>query len=497
MTASPILGGAVDRFSNGFLSISVTPRSQGKGAGEFFQGNRLIIARELLSSVLSSLEKTRQTPGCERSLDQLDQSVMAEGLLEFMKIVVSRGCAFLIFACATGAVDAADRHPTVEELMVLVQQVFAAPRESGDVTVLRTLTRRSTGPSEAQKKRASDGIRQAETAIANQDRSQGRKITDEEIEQKINSAIKLWESQHSRPMVLKQRFRIDRYKYRLDQVTSNDVEQVDADTEYVDTYVNMGNPVEDDNNGFHIDMRGKHAFRDNRKGTRWSQESALDLAGISYAGELILKTAFGKVQEPERTFLPDPEKIDRLTKGTDPDSRMNVRDDVHEGQPSVVLSIGISPERAKDFKLQGSVVLAEMTFVENFTRCVKEEMFNLQSGRLGALLTRSGFLPDSQIPSVVLRKTYDPMSGALVADDRIIVLAYELKPIPDEVFEFNPPEGFVVLDQRPGMERKFPQPTVQITHPVTAKSGMRTWVILANIILVAAIIFALNKRRKT
>ena len=405
-----------------------------------------------------------------------------------------RWCVVLICISAWARGEASDRLPTTVELSALSHQVFAPSQEPSDLTVLRTLSKRATPPDPAQRRTVSKAIRQAETAIAQQDRSLGHAVTNEQVEQRIELAIRQWEIQQSRPLHMKQRFRINGFKYRLDQVTSNDVERVDADTEYVDTYVNMGNPLDGDNRTFHIDFRGKHAFKDNRNGTRWAQESISDLVGRNEAAELILKSAIGRVyyHGAARSFLPDADRLNRVAKGADADCQMLVRVGLYESQPSLVVSIRISPRRAREFKLNPATTQAEFTFTQNLEKCVKEELISQYSGKVVTSITRSGLSPDSQIPRTVVRKDYDE-SGALVSEHSITILDYQLTQVPDESFEFNPPDGFTVKDQRSGTGRQVP---LIPTQWLPGDSVTLKWIMLGNFVPLVLVICILFRRKK-
>ncbi len=399
-----------------------------------------------------------------------------------------------LLGAASGVVFAAP--PTDAEMQALSDFAFQVRPEQGDITVYRTQRLPAGEPPAAALQKVTEGIRTAETALAEQDRKYGKKSTPEELEQRIAGAIAKWKQQQAVPLILKQRIRVNGFRYRLDQVTSRDVPGITVDTDYVDTYVNMGNPLEQDHNTFHLSLNAKHAFRDNREGTRWAQDSMLDVVGVSFATEFFLKGVLGELLEAngKKQLTLDAKKMARLMNDSDPDIRIDVsRPSEKAMAKKVTLSGRDSFYQRVKLSPPANRTLLELTFDDQW-RCLAEKVYAAANGTVVATMTREEF-DGKGVPRIVKRATFEP-SGDFKLSESTIVLAYATDPIAEEVFEFNPPEGFSVVDNRPGMRKESPAPSGP-GQPVSPKVGFGPgwWLMIANTLFVFVIAAVVLIRR--
>jgi hypothetical protein len=258
---------------------------------------------------------------------------------------------------------------------------------------------------------------------------------------------------------IKERIRISGYRQRTDQVFASPKmvllkdtphEQtrpevvLGPNTPYEMTHVNLGDKRKGDYTSFAYYHANKTARITNNRKSMWAKRDIIELSGLPLGLSIILRSQLGvnKGTTSQPVFVPDPNKIQKITStgilagnqrlaiGRDPNNpdsrdRIEIKDPNHPG---------------------GTVLICDR---KDYSRIYYYEIRNPLTGR--PLVARECSKFDAEgFPYKATVINFD-MDGTLKEKEVYRIERVELNPvIPDEVFEFRPPEGYDVADLRPG-----------------------------------------------
>jgi hypothetical protein len=370
-----------------------------------------------------------------------------------MKVII-RIAVFMLVSLPLYAKSVPGRVPTEEQVTKLVAAAWKEPVHSIDVTLYKDVTEPPKSVEEI-RKMFEDAFNHMEGPKENlspwdlQDRERNIRLNVERAvkEQKVGRKIK-------------ERIRISGHRQRIDQVLGwpkmvllqgTPYEEVRPEvvlgpnTPYEMTHVNLGDKRKGDYTSFayyHYHY-SKTAQITNKRNSMWAKSDIIEMLappGISIIFQRHLGVNKGTTSQP--IFVPDPNKIQKITStgiladnqrlviGPDP-NRPDSRDRIEIKDPN-------SPG--------GIVLICER---KDYSRVYYSEIRNPLTGKL--LVTKECSNFDAQgFPHNATVTKFD-MDGNLKEKEVYTIEKVELNPdIPDEVFEFRPPEGYDVADLRPG-----------------------------------------------
>ena len=259
---------------------------------------------------------------------------------------------------------------------------------------------------------------------------------------------------------IKQRVRISGHRQRIDQVLGwpkmvllqgTPYEEVRPEvvlglnTTYEMTHVNLGDERKGDYTSFayYHYHNNKSALITNKRNSMWAKSDIIELLappGISIIFQRHLGLNKGTTSQP--IFVPDPNKIQKVTSTgiLSGNQRLSISPDPNNPDSRDRIEI-------KDPNSPGGIVL--ICERKDYSRVYYSEIRNPLTGKL--LVTKECSNFDAQgFPHNATVIKFD-MDGNLKEKEVYTIEKVELNPdIPDEVFEFRPPEGYDVADLRPG-----------------------------------------------
>ncbi len=339
--------------------------------------------------------------------------------------------------------------PTAEEVNKLAAAAWKKPLQSIDVSLYKDI---------AHPAKSVEEIREMIEGFFNKAEGPKANLSPQELDMRnrniqLNVERTLKEQEAGRRV--KQRVRIWGQRQRIDQVNAQPRMvlmpgtpsqhtlgpiTVGPNTPYETSFVN----TIDKKSGLFMSFAYYHASKKlqvtSKEKTTWKRNDVIELAQLATPFQALLGLNKGSVAEP--VFVPDPDKMEQLRK---------------TGLVAAKLRLTIKPDpdypddrdyiqlKSDDCPC-GSVFVCEKA---DYSRVYYMETCNPITGHPLYIRECSNF--DSQgFPHNATVIQYD-LSGKLKKKKVYTIERVELNPsIPDELFEFKPPEGYEVIDLRPG-----------------------------------------------
>lgn len=362
--------------------------------------------------------------------------------------------AVLLLACIPWYAKAVPSSvPTEEQVTKLAAAAWKEPVHSIDITLYKEITKPPKSVEEFRQMfedafakgegRPKENLSPAELEMRNKD-----------IQLNVEREVKLQEAGRK----IKERVRISGHRQRIDQVLGwpkmvllqgTPYEEVRPEvvlgpnTPYEMTHVNLGDKRKGDYTSFAYYHDNKTARITNNRNSMWAQSDIIGMLappGISITLQPQLGVNKGTTSQP--IFVPDPNKMQKVTSTgiLAGDRRLAICPDPNNPDSRDRIEI-------KDPNYLGGIVL--ICDKEDYSRVYYSEIRNPLTGKL--LVTKECSNFDAQgFPHNATVIKFD-MDGNLKEKEVYTIERVELNPnIPEEVFEFKPPEGYDVADLRPG-----------------------------------------------
>jgi hypothetical protein len=337
----------------------------------------------------------------------------------------------------------------------LTAAAWKQPPHSLDITLYKEITKPGK-PAEEIRQQFEDFFNKTEGRRENLSPPE-LELRDRDIEINVNNALKDQEAGRW----IKERVRINGYRQRTDQVIAKPEvvsslrrsygaigpELVfDPNTPYEMTLVNLGDKRKGDYTSYAYYHVNKSARIVNEKASRWKSSDALDLAALP--GAIGMQLLLGKKETtlPGGLLVPDAPKLDKLSAGELETVGVRICPDPNAPERRERIEIRVP----NDAGLPMAVLICDK---EDYSRVYYYEARHPASSR--PLTVRECDEFDRQgFPRKAIATEYN-IDGSLKTKQAYIITMIELDPnIPDEVFEFNPPNDYAVTDLRlPPAER--------------------------------------------
>jgi hypothetical protein len=339
--------------------------------------------------------------------------------------------------------------PTEEQVQKLAATAWKEPVKSIDVTFYKDYTK-VPEPIEQIRKRAEEFV----------DREfKGRSIDElkpYEIERRnriIEENFKTWVENQKYPRKAKCRVWISGNNQRIDMVTVGPNEPLGPNTPFVHTFINTKDANTGDFVSYHYAGEMNAVFVDTKK---WAKETVTQFADMPVLTAIGLQFFLGTDQgsTPKSiNYISDPNKMAELArtglatiepirgakaKGNKAVNRIGIRSDPDSPGARDIIKMG-------DPNHFPTVVL--ICDREDYSRIYRFEGRNPTTNQIMYVRECNDF--DSQgFPHNVTEIQYDK-DGNLKEKSVYRIIKVELNPsIPADVFEFHPPEGYKIVDQR-------------------------------------------------
>jgi len=270
----------------------------------------------------------------------------------------------------------------------------------------------------------------------------------------IEANFKNWVEGQKFPRKARSRVRISDDEQRIDMVKVGPNEPLGPDMPFVDTFINTKNANTGNWVSYHYAGDINAVFVDT---TTWTKENIAQFAGVPIITARFLQFFLGINQSgtpKSLNYIPDPNKIANLAKtglatiepkggtkakGNKVVNRIGIRPDPNAPSTRDIIEIG-------DPNYFPTVVLT--CDRNDYSRVYRIEGRPSTTNKIMYIRECSNF--DYQgFPRNVTEIKYDK-DGNLKEKSVYRIEKVELNPvIPDEVFKFNPPEGYRVTDLRP------------------------------------------------
>lgn len=356
----------------------------------------------------------------------------------------------ILVVCGSGHIALCERMPDAEQVAKLVAAVWKDKPKSIDATVYRTITRPAKSIQQIREKVENVFAKDRSRILQKYEPdSHARSIMLEKLNHMIEMNIEKQVEEQKTPRRMKMRIRISNGRERKD-ITYADTPDVllGPNTPYESSTVDLGKGAVGEIRAFEYDHDANEATIDDGG---WAASHIEDFTGLPLMISLGWKTFLGrrtssglyvpdsdKVQEIERTGL----FLDRFPLVIGPDPNAPATRDLIE---------------VKDPEFPGGPVL--ICDRDDYSRVYCIRSYQYKTGRLLRVREFSNY--DSQgFPHNVTVIEYDA-DGKLKKKEVYTFEKVVLNPaIPDEVFEFHPPEGYTVQDLRKSeSEPANPKPT--------------------------------------
>ena len=335
--------------------------------------------------------------------------------------------------------------PTEEQVQKLAEAAWKEPINSIYVTFYKDYTK-VPKPVEQLRKRAEE--------IADEE-FKGRSIDElkpYEIERRnktIEENLKIRVENQKFPRKAKCQVWISGDNYRIDMVEVGPNEPLGPNTPFVHTFINIKDATTGEFVSYHYAGEMNTVFVDTKK---WAKEDIAQFAGIPFTTALTLQFFLGIDQGSTPTslnYIPDPNKMAELVrtglasieskaKGKKVVYRIAIRSAPNAPDTRDIIEIG-DPNH---FPL-----VALICDRKDYSRVYHIEAQIPTKTQIMYIRECSDF--DSQgFPHNITEIQYDK-DGNLTKKSVYRIEKVELNPvIPDEIFKFNPPEGYKVIDSR-------------------------------------------------
>jgi hypothetical protein len=252
---------------------------------------------------------------------------------------------------------------------------------------------------------------------------------------------------------IKQRIRIDGFRQRIDDVLAwpkvvllegTPHEHIDPgvilgpNTPYEITYVNSGDNSKGDYTSFRYFHKLKSAEIKNEKKSMHERSHIINFTRLAFYFQGILGVNKGTLLEP--VFVPDPNKIENLRKTglVNEKNHLTIRPDPNNPDTRDRIEINDANNPC------GTIMICDR---EDYSRIYYTSICMPSTGKVFYVRECNDF--DSQgFPHYIKEIQYE-LNGDLKEKSVYRIEKVELNSvIPDEVFAFNPPEGYKVTDNR-------------------------------------------------
>lgn len=344
----------------------------------------------------------------------------------------------VLFVCSYGQAALSEGLPDEEQVAKLVAAVWKDKPDSIDATIYKTITRPAKSRQQIRERIEDFFAKEKSWILQKYDpNSHGRTVMLEELNRTIEMNVERIMKEQQTPTRIKRRIRISDGRERRDiaYARTPDV-PLGPNTPFESTVVDLGEHVQGDIKAFSYHHERKIA---NIHTDGWKASHIEDLTGLPFRITISLKVTMG-TKASSGLYMPDPDKIQevkrtgfllntfRLTIVPDPNAPAK-RDRIEMRDP--------------DYPV-GTVLICDRN---DYSRVYSVKSYLPTTGHLSYMRECSNF--DSQgFPHNATVIEYN-IEGKLKKKEIYTIEKVELNPvIPDEVFKFNPPEGYKVTDLR-------------------------------------------------
>ncbi len=355
----------------------------------------------------------------------------------------------LLVSSLTNAQAFSGNPPTEEQVAKLAAAVSKERPHSIDVTLYLELTMPAK-PIEQISKEV-EGFFENERNMIQQryePNSLGMKKMDKRINRQIERNIERIMKEQQFPRLMKKRIRDSGHNHRSDSVTAKPGEELEPNMPFEHTFVNFGERNSPEFYSFSYHHNIKSAHIENESG--WYKRDTTGFANMHSGPVSLLQAILSTNQVPitEPTFVPDINKMQELSRTGI--GRMQLLTGVHK------VRVSVTPEKnAPGNKDRIEIGDPNKPYATTVMVCDRDDyssVYNLKfckskTGEPYYIRECSNF--DSQgFPRNVTEIQYD-MEGNLKEKSVYNIVSVDLNPsFPDDLFAFNPPEGYKVVDNR-------------------------------------------------
>ena len=356
----------------------------------------------------------------------------------------------VVFAC--GSIYGAEKNsgiPTEEQVQKLAAAAWKEPIKSIDVTFYKDYTT-APEPVEQIRKRAEEF---ADSEFKGRSLDELKPYEIERRNKIIEANFKNWVESQKFPRKIKKRVRISGDNQRIDFVKVGPDKELGPNTPFVHTFINTKDANTGEFVSYHYAGEMNTVFVDT---TKWAKETIAQFAGIPFATALTLRFFLGIDQGSTPTslnYIPDPNKMAELAR-TGLASIEPIRGAKAKGN-KVVNRIGIRPDPnapdTRDIVEMGDPNHFPTTVLicdrKDYSRVYRTELHIPTTNKI-IYIRECGDFNSNGFPHKITEIKYDK-DGNFAEKSVYRIIKVELNPsIPAEIFEFHPPEGYKVVDQR-------------------------------------------------
>ncbi|MCK4793196.1 MAG: hypothetical protein KAV87_56215 [Desulfobacteraceae bacterium] len=256
----------------------------------------------------------------------------------------------------------------------------------------------------------------------------------------IEFAIQAELEKNGKPRVLRQRIRVSDIFYRLDQDMVNDVEAIDTGNDWRWTYVNFGDPDNKDFTRFIYQHDVRHATIMNN-GKQWRRHKVEEWVGMPISVRKTVKYFLSKresLQQDEDLVLPDKNLMQSLTMGDNKGLVITVEEEEMRGR--LVDRLQLTMPEIPEFK---TVLLVDKEDYSKVQRC---EIWNANGNP--AYIREIYSFDEQGLPRELHIEEYDKDGNIRKTQDiGISKIKLDIS-IPNDVFDFKPPQHYTIVDER-------------------------------------------------
>ncbi|MHC4155301.1 MAG: LolA family protein [Planctomycetota bacterium] len=328
--------------------------------------------------------------------------------------------------------------PDEEQVDKLVAAVWKDKPDRIDATIYKTISK-PPKPYGQIRERMEDFFAKDKSWILQEyePNSHGRTVMLEKLNRNIEMNVERIMKEQQQPTRIKTRIRISGGRERHDTAYTRTPDvSLGPNTPFEGTFVDLGEHVQGDIKAFSYHHDTKIANIDTKG---WKASHIEDLTGLPYRITIGWKVVMG-TQTTSGLYVPDPDKIqeikrtglllDRFSLTVIPDPEApSTRDRIELRDPNYGITTILICDR------------------NDYSRLYSLKSYMPTTGHVSYVRECSNF--DSQgFPHNAVVIEYD-IEGKLKKKETYIIEEVDLNPvIPDEVFKFNPPDGYKVTDLR-------------------------------------------------
>ena len=246
------------------------------------------------------------------------------------------------------------------------------------------------------------------------------------------------------PRLIKKRIRISGHNHRVDQVIAEPGKQLKPNTPFDSTYVNVGPRDSADFFSFHYYHKVQHATIQDKSGWGLTDPPRFALLPAGVSSSLRASLGVNEGTDTKPAFIPDPNKIQQFTRTgilTVSTEELSVNIAPHPSTPDAKDRIAI---RYPKLASGGTILICDRN---DYSR-VHHLEFSVPGSNSPLYVRECSNFDSEGFPRDITEIQYGK-DGNLKEKSVYTILQVHLNPsIPDEVFEFRPPEGYKVMDLR-------------------------------------------------